>query len=126
MKGTAVSTELAFQFFDCDNHYYEAVDAFTRYLEPAYRKRAMQWAQIDGKTRLLVGGKLVGGPVPTAAGTRAPADPVLDPFWQPATCRSCSTGGGGRPTAGGARTQPQPPCCCASATASPRATESRS
>ena len=53
-----MSTELPFRFFDCDNHYYEALDAFTRHLEPAYRKRAMQWAVIDGKTRLLVGGKV--------------------------------------------------------------------
>ncbi len=51
-------TELSFQFFDCDNHYYEALDAFTRYLEPEYRKRGIQWAQIDGKTRLLVAGKV--------------------------------------------------------------------
>lgn len=53
-----MTSELPFRFFDCDNHYYEATDAFTRHLEPAYRKRAMQWAQIDGKTRLLVGGKI--------------------------------------------------------------------
>ena len=53
-----MTTELPFRFFDCDNHYYEAVDAFTRYLEPAYRKRGMQWAQVDGKTRLLVGGRV--------------------------------------------------------------------
>jgi len=53
-----MTTELSFRFFDCDNHYYEATDAFTRHIEPAYRKRAMQWAQVDGKTRLLVGGKV--------------------------------------------------------------------
>ena len=53
-----MTTELPFRFFDCDNHYYEAVDAFTRHLEPAYRKRGMQWAQVDGKTRLLVGGRI--------------------------------------------------------------------
>jgi predicted TIM-barrel fold metal-dependent hydrolase len=53
-----MTTELPFRFFDCDNHYYEAVDAFTRHLEPAYRKRGMQWAQVDGKTRLLVGGRV--------------------------------------------------------------------
>ena len=44
--------------FDADNHYYEALDAFTRHIEPQYRKRAMQWAQIDGRTRLLVAGKV--------------------------------------------------------------------
>ncbi|MCX4091589.1 amidohydrolase family protein [Nocardia sp. alder85J] len=50
--------ELPFRYFDCDNHYYEALDAFTRYLEPEYRKRGIQWAEIDGKTRLLVAGKV--------------------------------------------------------------------
>ena len=49
--------ELSFPMFDCDNHYYEALDAFTRHLEPAFRKRAMQWATIDGRQRLLVGGQ---------------------------------------------------------------------
>jgi predicted TIM-barrel fold metal-dependent hydrolase len=44
--------------FDADNHYYEALDAFTRHIEPAFAKRCMQWATIDGKTRLLVGGKI--------------------------------------------------------------------
>ncbi len=51
-------TDLPFKFFDCDNHYYEALDAFTRYLEPEYRKRTMQWATIEGKQRLLVAGKI--------------------------------------------------------------------
>lgn len=53
-----MTTQLAFKFFDCDNHCYEALDAFTRYLEPQYRKRAIQWAQLDGKQRLIVGGKI--------------------------------------------------------------------
>jgi predicted TIM-barrel fold metal-dependent hydrolase len=53
-----MTIDLPFRFFDCDNHYYEALDAFTRYLEPEYKKRTMQWAQIGGKTRLLVGGKI--------------------------------------------------------------------
>lgn len=51
-------TELPFKFFDCDTHYYEALDAFTRHIEPEYKKRAMQWAEVDGRTRLLVGGKV--------------------------------------------------------------------
>ncbi|MFD0853503.1 hypothetical protein ACFQ07_14795, partial [Actinomadura adrarensis] len=50
--------QLPFRYFDCDNHYYEALDAFTRHIEPEFRKRTMQWAEIDGKTRLLVGGKV--------------------------------------------------------------------
>jgi predicted TIM-barrel fold metal-dependent hydrolase len=47
-----------FPIFDADNHYYEALDAFTRHIEPAMRKRAMQWATVEGKQRLLVGGKV--------------------------------------------------------------------
>ena len=31
-------TQLPFKYFDCDNHYYEAVDAFTRHIEPQYKK----------------------------------------------------------------------------------------
>jgi hypothetical protein len=31
-----MSEELGFRPFDCDNHYYEAPDAYTRYLEPEY------------------------------------------------------------------------------------------
>src|SRR5581483_7142930 len=50
--------ELDFKLFDCDNHYYEAADAFTRHLDPAFRKRAMQWGDIEGRRRLLVGGKI--------------------------------------------------------------------
>ncbi len=44
--------------FDADNHYYEATDAFTRYMDPVMAKRAMQWAEINGRQRLLVGGKI--------------------------------------------------------------------
>ena len=49
---------LDFRAFDADNHYYEATDAFTRHIDPAMRKRCMQWADVDGKRRLLVGGKV--------------------------------------------------------------------
>ena len=44
--------------FDADNHYYEALDAFTRHIEPEYSKRAMQWAEVNGRQMLLVGGKI--------------------------------------------------------------------
>jgi len=50
--------DLDFRMFDADNHYYEDLDAFSRYVEPEFRKRTMQWAEIDGKQRLLVGGKI--------------------------------------------------------------------
>jgi predicted TIM-barrel fold metal-dependent hydrolase len=51
-------TGVDYRCFDADNHYYEATDAFTRHIEPGMAKRCMQWAEIDGKTRLLVGGKV--------------------------------------------------------------------
>ena len=44
--------------FDADNHYYEALDAFTRYIPKDMAKRCMQWGEIDGKTRFIVGGKI--------------------------------------------------------------------
>ncbi|MQY29120.1 amidohydrolase family protein [Nocardia aurantia] len=76
-----MSTELPFRYFDCDNHYYEALDAFTRHLEPEYRKRAMQWAQVDGKQRLLVGGRINKFiPNPTFDPVAAPG--VLDEYFR--------------------------------------------
>jgi predicted TIM-barrel fold metal-dependent hydrolase len=59
--------------FDSDNHYYEATDAYTRYIDPAMAKRAMQWAEIDGRTRLLVGGKV----------NRFIPNPTFDPVARP-------------------------------------------
>jgi predicted TIM-barrel fold metal-dependent hydrolase len=51
-------SELGFRPFDADNHYYEAEDAFTRHVDPKMAKRCMQWAEVDGRKRLLVGGKI--------------------------------------------------------------------
>jgi predicted TIM-barrel fold metal-dependent hydrolase len=45
---------LEYPAFDCDNHYYEALDAFTRHMDPRLAKKAVQWAEIDGRKRLLV------------------------------------------------------------------------
>src|SRR4029450_12238136 len=64
---------LDFRFFDCDNHYYEALDAFTRHIEPRYSKRGMQWAVVDGKTRLLVGERV----------NRFIPNPTFDPISKP-------------------------------------------
>jgi predicted TIM-barrel fold metal-dependent hydrolase len=66
-------TELGFQAFDADQHYYEAEDAFTRHLDPAMRKRCMQWAEIDGRKRLLVGGRV----------NRFIPNPTFDPVARP-------------------------------------------
>jgi predicted TIM-barrel fold metal-dependent hydrolase len=66
-------TQLGFAAFDCDNHYYEAEDAFTRHVDRDMRRRAMTWAEIDGKRRLLVGGKI----------NRFIPNPTFDPVARP-------------------------------------------
>ena len=64
---------LGFAAFDADNHYYEATDAFTRHLDPKLAKRAVQWAEIDGKQRLIVGGRV----------NRFIPNPTFDPVSRP-------------------------------------------
>jgi predicted TIM-barrel fold metal-dependent hydrolase len=66
-------SDLPFEYFDCDNHYYEALDAFTRHIEPEFAKRTMQWATINGKQRLLVAGKI----------NRFIPNPTFDPVAKP-------------------------------------------
>ncbi len=65
--------EVSFQLFDADNHYYEAEDAFIRYVDPKLHKRCMQWATLDGRKRLLVGGKV----------NRFIPNPTFDPVARP-------------------------------------------
>ena len=52
--------------FDADNHYYEAEDAFTRYVPKRMQRRCVQWIEMqDGKKHHLVAGKInhsVGNP----------------------------------------------------------------
>jgi predicted TIM-barrel fold metal-dependent hydrolase len=47
-----------FPVFDADNHYYEDEDAFIRYVPKDMQKRCMQWADVNGKKRLLVAGQV--------------------------------------------------------------------
>lgn len=52
--------------FDCDNHYYEAPDAFTRHVPAAMQPRCVQWTEIEGRKRHVIGGNLdfsVGNPL---------------------------------------------------------------
>ena len=42
-----MSWELDHPVFDADNHYYEALDAFTRHLDPALGPRVIQWSEIE-------------------------------------------------------------------------------
>jgi predicted TIM-barrel fold metal-dependent hydrolase len=64
---------LGFQAFDADNHYYEAEDAFIRHVDPKMHKRCMQWADVNGRKRLLVGGKV----------NRFIPNPTFDPVARP-------------------------------------------
>ena len=66
-------SQVEFAYFDCDNHYYESLDAFIRHIEPAFRKRCMQWVEVDGKTRLMVGEKV----------NRFIPNPTFDPISKP-------------------------------------------
>ncbi len=63
-------TELGYPAFDCDNHYYEALDAFTRHLDPAMAPRCVQWCEIDGRKYHVVGGTV------SRAVTNATFDPI--------------------------------------------------
>ncbi len=63
--------------FDADNHYYEALDAFTRHLEPAWGPRTLQWAEIDGRRYHVLGGKV----------SRAVVNPTFDPVAEPGVLR---------------------------------------
>jgi len=66
-------TDLGFQAFDADHHYYEAEDAFTRHVERRMQARCMQWVEMNGRPRLLVGGKV----------NRFIPNPTFDPVAKP-------------------------------------------
>jgi predicted TIM-barrel fold metal-dependent hydrolase len=61
---------LDYQAFDADNHYYEALDAFTRHLDPKLGPRTVQWAEINGRRYHVVGGQV----------SRAVVNPTFDPI----------------------------------------------
>lgn len=65
--------ELPFLLFDADNHYYEAEDAFTRYIDPKMKRRCMDWATLNGRKELLVAGKV----------NRFIPNPTFDPVAKP-------------------------------------------
>ena len=47
-----------YQLVDADQHYYETADSFTRYLPEEFRRRSIQWADVEGRPRMLVGGRV--------------------------------------------------------------------
>ena len=65
--------ELDFKAFDADNHYYEAMDAFTRHLDPRHGPRCVEWAEVGGRKYQVVGGML----------SRAVTNPTFDPVAPP-------------------------------------------
>jgi predicted TIM-barrel fold metal-dependent hydrolase len=68
-----MTARLDYRAFDADNHYYEALDAFTRHLDKRLAKRAVQWAVIDGRPRLLVAERI----------NRFIPNPTFDPVAKP-------------------------------------------
>jgi predicted TIM-barrel fold metal-dependent hydrolase len=52
---------LGYRPFDADNHYYEALDAFSRHLDPRHATRVFQWARIDGRSYPVLGGRVFRG-----------------------------------------------------------------
>jgi predicted TIM-barrel fold metal-dependent hydrolase len=50
--------ELDFRPFDADNHYYEPLDAFTRYQDPAMRRRGVQVMRDGKRAYILVADKV--------------------------------------------------------------------
>ena len=65
--------ELGFRAFDSDHHYYEAEDAFIRHVDRRMHPRCMQWAEVNGRKRLMVGGRV----------NRFIPNPTFDPVAQP-------------------------------------------
>ncbi|MGB8651223.1 MAG: amidohydrolase family protein [Mycobacteriales bacterium] len=58
---------------DADNHYYEALDAFTRHLDPRHGERVVQWCQINGRSYHVLGGRV----------NHAVVNPTFDPVSPP-------------------------------------------
>jgi predicted TIM-barrel fold metal-dependent hydrolase len=61
------------RIFDFDNHYYESADAFTRHQDRSLGNRGVRWADIDGRRRLVVGGRV----------NSYVANPTFDPVAKP-------------------------------------------
>ncbi len=69
LSGVVPQHGLDFAAFDGDNHYYEALDAFTRHLDPRLGDRVIQWAEINGRKYHVLGGKV----------SHAVVNPTFDP-----------------------------------------------
>jgi predicted TIM-barrel fold metal-dependent hydrolase len=65
--------DLDYGVIDADNHYYEALDAFTRHLDPRHGDRVIQWCQVNGLSYHVVGGRV----------NHAVVNPTFDPVSPP-------------------------------------------
>ena len=63
------SENLGYRPFDADNHYYEALDAFTRHVPAEMQPRVVQWVEMNGRKYHLVGGTI--------------SHAVVNPTWDP-------------------------------------------
>ena len=59
--------------FDADNHYYEALDAFTRHLDPKHGPRVIEWVDVNGRKYHALGGRV----------SRAVTNPTFNPITPP-------------------------------------------
>jgi predicted TIM-barrel fold metal-dependent hydrolase len=65
--------DLGHPVFDGDNHYYEALDAFTRHLDPTWGPRVIQWSEIEGRRYHVIGGRV----------SKAVSNPTFNPIAMP-------------------------------------------
>ena len=68
-----MAPSLDYRVFDADNHYYEALDSFTRHLDPKLGPRTVQWADIGGRKYHVGGGRV----------SHAVANATFDPIAMP-------------------------------------------
>jgi predicted TIM-barrel fold metal-dependent hydrolase len=64
---------LGYGAFDADNHYYEALDAFTRHLDPRLGPRTVEWVEVNGRRYHAVAGQIA----------RVVSNPTFDPVAKP-------------------------------------------
>jgi predicted TIM-barrel fold metal-dependent hydrolase len=66
--------------FDADNHYYEALDAFTRHLRPSDGPRVIQWVDVGNRRYHALGGRLNSAVTNPTFDPVSPAGSLVDYF----------------------------------------------
>ena len=66
--------------FDADNHYYEALDAFTRHLDPKLGPRVIEWVEVGGRRYHALGGRISRAVTNPTFNPIAPAGALVDYF----------------------------------------------